>query len=119
MRLTRDQFFTLLGLVREEITVKPYKRHFNYATCRARRVTENAFGILCHIFRIFVTPINLKPETVDLVIFVSCCLHNWIRDGFIARNPKGLVTHPQHELPTQNMIPLAYVGGYAKAEGLK
>ncbi|KAG8308765.1 hypothetical protein J6590_102020 [Homalodisca vitripennis] len=96
-----------------------HKRNFNYATCRARRVTENAFCILCHIFRISFTPINLKPETVDLVIFVSCCLHNWIRDDFIARNPKGPVTHPQHELPTQNMIPLAYVGGYVKAEGFK
>ncbi|KAG8256580.1 hypothetical protein J6590_065292 [Homalodisca vitripennis] len=88
----------------KQAIVDVHKRHFNYATCARRN---------------FFTPINLKPETVELVIFVSYCLHNWIRDDFIARNPKGAATHPQHELPTQNMIPLAYVGVCAKAEGFK
>lgn len=88
-----DQAFKLDIHVIEPFTHKQglndvRKRHFNYAMCRARRVTENAFGILCQIFQSFFTPINLKPETVDLVIFVSCCLQNWIRDDFIANNPK-------------------------------
>ncbi|XP_046666396.1 uncharacterized protein LOC124358148 [Homalodisca vitripennis] len=43
------------------------KRNYNYALCRAQRVTERAFGIMCVVFRIFFTPINLKPDTVDLV----------------------------------------------------
>ncbi|KAG8296295.1 hypothetical protein J6590_060299 [Homalodisca vitripennis] len=60
-----------------------------------------------------------RKRNVLAKLFVSCCLHNWIRDDFIARNPKGPVTHQQHELPTQNMMPLTCVGGYAKAEGFK
>ncbi|KAG8323958.1 hypothetical protein J6590_103764, partial [Homalodisca vitripennis] len=59
-----------------------------------------------------------RKRNVLAKLFVSCCLHNWIRDDFIARNPKGPVTHQQHELPTQNMMPLTCVGGYAKAEGI-
>ncbi|KAG8252188.1 hypothetical protein J6590_064219 [Homalodisca vitripennis] len=64
---------------------------------------------------VFLGFVILRSVTRDL----NCRLHNWIRDDFIERNLKGLVTHLQHELPTQNMIPLAYVGGYAKAEGFK
>lgn len=92
---------------------------FNYAMCRARRVTESAFGIMCVVFRIFFTPINLKPETVDLVIFVCCCLHNLLRDDFIAKNPPNHTVIQDFEVPTQNMIALAGTGGFAKSEGFK
>jgi len=110
-------------------TMKPYPRRqaledhnkaiFNYRLCRARRVTENAFGILCHVFRIFFTPINVKPSTVDLIIFVSCCLHNMLRKEYVNNRQSK-----QHELqdmafplPTQNMIPLRGAGGYTCQEG--
>lgn len=95
------------------------KRNFNYALCRARRVTECAFGLMCVVFRVFFTPINLKPETVDLVIFVCCCLHNMLRDEFIANNPQSKQLQQVDEVPTNNMIPLAGTGGFAKSEGFK
>lgn len=95
------------------------KRKFNYALSRARRVTESAFGIMCVLFRIFFTPINLKPETVDLVIFVCCCLHNLLRDEFIVHNPQSLPHIQLDEVPTQNMIPLAGTGGFTKSEGFQ
>lgn len=91
------------------------KSIFNYRLCRARRVTENAFGLLCQIFRIFYTPIAIAPETCDDVIVVTCCLHNLLRDGYLELNRK-----PYHNLadggnPTENMFPLARVGGFANA----
>lgn len=55
------------------------ERVFNYRLSRARRVSENAFGILVSRFRIFERPIALLPETVDLVVKSACALHNWLR----------------------------------------
>lgn len=67
--------------------MKPYSRTalsiaekiFNYRLSRARRVVENAFGILVWRFRIFLRPIELKLSTVDKVIWAACSLHNWLR----------------------------------------
>ncbi|XP_046671016.1 uncharacterized protein LOC124361023 [Homalodisca vitripennis] len=86
-----------------------YKREYNYVLSRCRRVTENAFGIMCSIFRIFFTPINLKPDTVDLVIFVCCCLHNMLRSHFLACNPPNSedLDNVKWEMPEKNMIIIA------------
>jgi hypothetical protein len=56
-----------------------HERIFNYRLSRARRIVENAFGILAARFRIFHTTINLKPETVENIVLASCCLHNFLR----------------------------------------
>lgn len=68
--------------------MKPYPRRnqltlaqkvFNYRHCRARRVVENAFGIMSSRFRVFRSPISLAPQTVGKLIKATCALHNWIR----------------------------------------
>ena len=64
--------------------MKPYpyrnlekeKRIFNYRLSQAHRVVENAFGILAHRWRVFLTTIKLSPEKVTDMIFAACCLHN-------------------------------------------
>ena len=66
--------------------MKPYpsrnlseeKRVFNYRLSRARRISENAFGLLAARFRIFHTVISLKPENVTKVILACCSLHNYL-----------------------------------------
>ena len=52
---------------------------FNYRLCRARRVVENAFGILVSKWRIFRQPIIAKVGTVDAIVKASCVLHNYLR----------------------------------------
>jgi hypothetical protein len=52
---------------------------FNYRLSLARRVSENAFGILAQRFRVFGWPIELKVTTTDLVKRSACYLHNWLR----------------------------------------
>lgn len=55
--------------------MKPYpgrhlpeeKRIFNYRLSSARRMVENAFGILTQIWRVYQRRIQLEPETVDKV----------------------------------------------------
>eukprot|EP00102_Acyrthosiphon_pisum_P019169 XP_016656379.1 PREDICTED: uncharacterized protein LOC107882497 [Acyrthosiphon pisum] len=55
------------------------KRIYNYRICRARRVVENAFGILSQKFRIYNRRIQAKPENVDVIIITTCILHNFIK----------------------------------------
>uniref|UniRef100_A0A6P7H0I9 Uncharacterized protein LOC114345333 n=1 Tax=Diabrotica virgifera virgifera TaxID=50390 RepID=A0A6P7H0I9_DIAVI len=50
-----------------------------YRLSRARRISENAFGILVERFRIFEKPIPVKVETTEWIIKATCALHNWLR----------------------------------------
>ena len=67
--------------------MKPYpganlsyeEKIFNYRLSRARRIVENAFGILVSRFRIFEKAISTKIETVDHIVYAACSLHNWLR----------------------------------------
>jgi len=56
------------------------KKIYNYRLSRARRVVENAFGILTQKFRIFYGRIQLSPENTDKVIMAACALHNYLRN---------------------------------------
>lgn len=62
------------------------ERIFNYRLSRARRVVENAFGILSAVFRVLRKPLLLEPEKACTV--VRCCLylHNFLRKSESSRN---------------------------------
>lgn len=51
---------------------------YNYRLSRARRVVENAFGILASRFRVFHTTISISVEKVDIIILACCVLHNFL-----------------------------------------
>ncbi|XP_066583778.1 uncharacterized protein [Prorops nasuta] len=90
--------------------MKPYSKHnltydekiFNYRISRARRTVESAFGILSNKWRIFHTAITILPETADLIVSASVCLHNYILkeeqiDGYKSYSKESnyrLVQHP-------------------------
>lgn len=52
---------------------------FNYRLNRARRVVENAFGILAARWRIFRRPIIAFVENVEKIVECAICLHNFIK----------------------------------------
>jgi hypothetical protein len=54
------------------------KRIFNYRLSRARRVSENAFGIMVSRFRVYENLIPLQLHNVDQLIKATCVLHNWL-----------------------------------------
>lgn len=65
------------------------KRIFNYRLSRARRIIENAFGILAERFRVFKKPIQINVENVPKLIMASCALHNYLKKrscNYITRN---------------------------------
>ncbi len=67
--------------------VKPYshrylsheERIFNYRTSRARRVVENAFGILANRFRCLLTTMGTTPEHTSGIVQACLVLHNIMR----------------------------------------
>ena len=93
--LVSDEIFPLKPWL-----MKPYpgkglpesKEIFNYRLSRCRRTIENTFGILAAKWRIFRRPIRANPETVEKIIKVCVCLHNYLKltysshyvpDGFV------------------------------------
>lgn len=55
------------------------KKIYNYRHSRARRVSENAFGILSKKFRIYSQKLQVKPDHIDIIILATTCLHNFLR----------------------------------------
>ena len=53
---------------------------FNYRLSRARRVVENAFGILATRFRSFHRPISQKVEHIDAIIKAAVVLHDFLQE---------------------------------------
>lgn len=70
--------------------MKPYtnrnltheERIFNYRLSRARRVVENAFGILANRFQILLTTMQHHHETVRTIVEACCILHNLMRTRY-------------------------------------
>lgn len=80
-----DEAFPLLQNLlkpypRDQSLVDRTKAIFNYRLSRARRIVENAFGILTQRFRIFLTPIFLNVDTVESLVTSACIIHNMMID---------------------------------------
>jgi len=70
----------------KKFMMKPYpqqnltvdRRIYNYRHSRARRISENLFGILANRWRIFFTTINLEPKYVENLVLSTLALHNML-----------------------------------------
>lgn len=54
------------------------KKKFNMRLSRARRVVENAFGILAMKWRVFLRSKETDLKTTECIVKAACCLHNYI-----------------------------------------
>lgn len=57
------------------------QRIFNYRLSRARRVIENAFGILVSKWAVLKDSICCKPETAESIVMALICLHNFLLES--------------------------------------
>jgi hypothetical protein len=62
------------------------RRIFNYRLSRARRVVENAFGILSSVWRVYRKPISLSLDNSKKVVLATVLLHNLLRTKTSTRN---------------------------------
>jgi hypothetical protein len=65
------------------------KSVFNYWLFRARRAVENAVGILSQKFQIYQRTLQSLLENADNINFVTCILHNYLRDQDVGLNDLG------------------------------
>ncbi|MCP3954377.1 MAG: transposase family protein, partial [Desulfobacterales bacterium] len=96
-----DDAFPLLTFL-----MKPYSRRgldhpqsvFNYRLSRARRVVENAFGILANRWRCLLTTIPLEVSTVKKLVIAACTLHNMLRQRLPGTLTGADIEDSQHRL---------------------
>ena len=70
--------------------MKPYSHHtqahhekiYNYRLSRARRVVENAFGLMQARLRVFGTTMLQIPKNAKTITMCGCVLHNLILERF-------------------------------------
>lgn len=77
-----DDAFPLKPYLLKPYSHKPLEakqKIFNYRLSRARRIVENAFGILASRFRIFQRPIMTSVEVTEKIVRTACALHNYLR----------------------------------------
>ena len=55
------------------------ERVYNYMHSRARRISENMFGIIANRWRVFQSIIFLSPKTIEIIMFRTLILYNFLR----------------------------------------
>ena len=73
----------------KENFMKPYpqaglrdmQRVYNYRLSRARRISENMFGIIANRWRVFRSTILLPPESIEILTLATLALHNFLRQS--------------------------------------
>jgi hypothetical protein len=126
---TVDYFFAGDGaFTLQNCLMKPYAARkmslreavYNYRFSRARRVVENAFGILVARWRIFRQPLCGKLETADYIVLAAVCLHNFIirsreREVRERHIPERFVDTERNNGSIQNGLWQSHVAGDSSA----
>lgn len=75
---------------------------------------------MCQYFRVFFTPINILPETVDNLIMAACIIHNLLRDERMVCPTDSTDIDPITDVQTNtNMIQFGADGGNATHEAFR
>lgn len=94
-----DDAFTLQTWMMKPLSQR--ERMYSYRLSRARRVVENAFGILFHTFHCFSTTMKKHPENINLITMCVCVLHNLI----LTRYSHAIPEMESEDPDTNDLIP--------------
>ena len=84
---------------------------YNYRLSRARRTSENAFGILAGRFQIFKKPINTSPENIKDIVLATVVLHYYLQGNASECAEKGnSEVHNRHSEAQGGLEPLQAIG---------
>ncbi|KAJ1524651.1 hypothetical protein ONE63_011134 [Megalurothrips usitatus] len=75
----------LIPYPKELVRHRMDRRIFNYRLSRARRCSENSFGLLVARFQIFRSAMRYDPGVAKNVILSTLCLHNWLRSDSVGK----------------------------------
>lgn len=83
------------------------KAVYNYRHSRARRTTENTFGLMASYFRIFHSAIFAKTTTIVSIVVVSCILHNFMRKEKILAPIETTIQDTENIICPPSLIPMS------------
>ncbi|KAE8743226.1 hypothetical protein FOCC_FOCC011161 [Frankliniella occidentalis] len=70
---------------KEQVAHRKDRRIFNYRLSRARRCSENAFGVMVNRFQILRGPMRYDPDDAVHIVKAIICLHNLLRTDVVGR----------------------------------
>nr|XP_023020608.1 uncharacterized protein LOC111509151 [Leptinotarsa decemlineata] len=108
--LVGDEAFTLSSYLMRlfpyrQVRQDARKEKFNYHLCRARRVVENAFGILAQKWRLFFSPLEMKVPTAISIVKATCVLHNLLRSKNVDEHFHHLTEYDPRPVQGLNNLP--------------
>uniref|UniRef100_A0A8C6LXM2 DDE Tnp4 domain-containing protein n=1 Tax=Nothobranchius furzeri TaxID=105023 RepID=A0A8C6LXM2_NOTFU len=80
--LVADEAFSLQRHIMTPYPGKNLERNnrcYNYRLSRARRIVENAFGILSTQWRVYRRVLGICPKKADRIVKATCVLQNYMR----------------------------------------
>lgn len=91
------------------------RKIFNYRLSRARRIVENAFGILSSKWQIYQRRIRLHPDNATAVVKATCVLHNFWR----ATKPTDGQPTEENEIISECLRNIPRIGNRPAAEAFR
>ena len=91
---------------------------YNCMLSRARRVIENAFGVLAARWRVYHTKVAVNPERVTAIVKATCVLHNLLQGQTTAARVTALLKEIQGAQTEglQEVVGVENMGGTGAAD---